>query len=128
MAWSYDESLATDTDWVRMRIGDTDATGPLLSDEAIASFLAEQATRTLAAASACDAIAAIFTRKANSFSAGGTSVNWGDRAKAFRDLATQLRTDDAAAEAAAMFDVAEMNFGPFSERELFRNAILRGAV
>jgi len=41
MAFSFDASLGSAVDWVRLLIGDTDETGHTIEDETIAAILAE---------------------------------------------------------------------------------------
>lgn len=132
MTWSFDDSLPTAKDRVRVLIGDTDAADQLLSDEAIAMYLPggtlAKASDRLAAAECATAIAAKFIRKANSLSEGGGSVNWGDRAKAYRELAAGLFASDAADQSAgALFDIAEFAGDAFSARTRLNNELLRGA-
>lgn len=131
MTWSYAVALSTEKDMVRAIVGDTDTTDQLVSDELIAIYLSggtlAQATVQLAAAEVATVISAKFARKVNSLSAGGTSVNWGDIAKRYRDLADQLRATDAANNSGGLFDIAEM-VSPndvFAYRERLNAEILR---
>ena len=42
MAATYDPTLPSDKDWVRLLIGDTDVSSPVLSDEEILGIIAEE--------------------------------------------------------------------------------------
>lgn len=134
MTWSFDDSLATAKDRIRVLVGDTDADDPLISDEGIAMYLSggalAQASERLSAAEVATAIAAKYARRATSISEGGASVNWGDLAKRYRDLAEQLRATDAAGDGtgSGLFDWAEMALDPFSAREVVLNAALRSGL
>jgi hypothetical protein len=134
VTWSFDEALPTEKDLIRALIGDVNSSSPLVSDELIASYLSggllAQATLRLAAADIAIVISGLFINRANSMSEGGASVNWGDRAKAFRDLAASLREADVSVDADGLFDWAEQ-ISPgddFAQRERFRDQIFRNAV
>ena len=58
MPATYDPSLPTDKDWVRMLIGDRDVAAPRLDDDEIFAYLREEANKYLAAAAAAEAILA----------------------------------------------------------------------
>lgn len=63
MTWSYDgNDLGKDLNWIRLRIGDTDAGNPFLTNEEIEQILALEPRREVAAAMAAESIAAIFAR------------------------------------------------------------------
>lgn len=132
MTWSYDDALAAAKDRVRIMIGDVDETSPLLSDEAIAMYVPGgtlgQSSERLAAAECAVAIAARLATRAISISEGGSSVNWGDVAKRYRDLADQLHAADAAGDGTGLFDIAEWAVDEFSARELIRNELLRDSA
>lgn len=132
MTWSYDDSLTDAKDQIRFLLQDTDEADPLLSDEGIGLYVPGgslgQATVTLAAAECARAIGAKFSRRAMSMSEGGTSTNWGDRAKRYFDLADQLKATDAETSATGLFDWAEFAVDDFSAREIIRNDLLRDAV
>lgn len=132
--FTYD--LTTGIGQVRLLVGDVDENSYLVEDEAIAVFLAggalELGSTRLAAAEVAMAMAATFAGRATSLSEGGASVNWGDRAKQYRDLATALRTADAEITAAAdgaegLFDIAEFAIAPFGTREVLANDLLRSS-
>lgn len=63
MAFSYNPgALEVDLNWVRFKIGDTDSTDELLSDEEITSLISLAGSRELAAVKAARAISARYTR------------------------------------------------------------------
>lgn len=63
MTWSYDDSLPTDRDKVRFRIGDTDSEEELLSNETLDALLAIRNDVVLASIDAVQAILAKFARE-----------------------------------------------------------------
>lgn len=133
MTWSLDESLPTAKDRVRVLVGDTDATDPLISDEGIAVFLSggalEQTSERLAAAEVATAIAAKFARRPLSMKEGGGEVNWGVMVNRYTELAKQLREADAASESMdGLFDWAEMVIEPFGARERLDAELLRSGL
>lgn len=98
--WSYSGDPASSSrDAVRDIIGDVFADDPLLSDEEINAKLAVSAVTMLAGAMCCDAIAARCSREVDRTNSpqGGVSqtVNYSQRAKAFRTLAGDLRSQYA---------------------------------
>jgi hypothetical protein len=97
MTWSFDDtSLATsEKDQVRLLIGDTDTNDQLLSDEAIAFYLSQRGDSVnLAAADACDSIAAKYARQVDTKN-GQLSVSASQRAEAYRKLGADLRAQNA---------------------------------
>ena len=77
-------------DAVRLLIGDTDVAEALLQDEEIDWLLSRQPNVELAAADACEAIAAKFARQADTTN-GDLSVRASQRAEAYRQRAADLR-------------------------------------
>jgi hypothetical protein len=63
MTWSYDDSLPTDRDKVRFRIGDTDSEEELLSNETLDALLVIRDDVVLASIDAVQAILAKFARE-----------------------------------------------------------------
>lgn len=91
MTWTYSgDPSSHDRDKVRFLVGDTDTTDQLVSDEEIAYLLTEAGDPYRAAHDACMAIAAKFTRKAQSKSVGDLSISYADRAAAFREQAAAI--------------------------------------
>lgn len=110
MTWSYTGDLPTDPatattaqkrDWIRVSVGDIVAANALVSDETIASALAETvasgATVTWAllyeaAATTAEKIAAFWpAQRASKLTMGKTTVERGSSAESFRSLAASLR-------------------------------------
>jgi hypothetical protein len=94
VTWTY-LGNGSDRDTVRELVGDTDNTDPLATDEQIAKYLTggllAQGNLYLSAAMVASEIVTKFARSAQSLSAGGTSVNFGDRVSAYTKLAASLR-------------------------------------
>tara|TARA_R110000803_G_scaffold168774_1_gene231814 strand:+ start:664 stop:1092 length:429 start_codon:yes stop_codon:yes gene_type:complete len=102
MTWTYSNDPANSTrDELRLLVGDTATGDQLLSDEEIAYYLSLNSDDALASApSACEGVAAKFSRQANT-SNQGLSVAASERAKAYLRLADELR--DRAATLAEVF-------------------------
>lgn len=102
MAWTYGGDPSANTrDEVRFLIGDTDTTNQLLQDAEI-TFLYNQwnSNAYLAAAHACDALAAKFAAKSDySKSVGDLSIStqFGQQADRYRSLGAQLLAQNALA-------------------------------
>lgn len=91
MTWTYDGPNGSAVDRVRLLIGDTDETDPLLQDEEIAFFLGEAGDSIYQAAhDCCYAVGSKFARMATSKSVGDLSLSYSDRARAFMDQAERL--------------------------------------
>jgi hypothetical protein len=88
--------VQTDLWKVRVAIQDTDSSDPLLTDEEIGWFIADEDTVDEAAARAAEAISYKFARKV-SFTADGTRVDHSERAKVYRELAKVLRETSSGA-------------------------------
>ena len=64
MAWSYDPTdLGKHLNWIRLMVGDVEATDPLISDEEITGLLALEQDRGAAAMKICAALAAKFAAR-----------------------------------------------------------------
>lgn len=89
--WTYDPSLATAKDEVRLLIGDTIESRPLLEDEEI-WYLLEIAGNNVkrAAAEACERIAAKLSADPN-FAVGSWREDRSVIVSRFRELASKLR-------------------------------------
>lgn len=95
MAFTYGgDPSANNRDKVRFLIGDTDSTNPLLQDAEILFLFNEwNSNAYIAAAHACDSLAAKFAGKAdNSKSVGDLSIStqFGQQADRYRSLGAQL--------------------------------------
>ena len=107
MSWTYDPNLITETDRVRLLIGDTLEADPLISDEEIGALLALAGSVEDAAARAADALVITFTRKAQEVSDDiGQRVKYGDRAAGYRQLAATLRSSTVTVSAGTSVAVA----------------------
>lgn len=89
MSWSYNPGAST-RDWVRFRIGDTDTTDQLLSDEEINAALSDEGNQYAAAAVCAEAIAGTFAREADK-SVGPLSISASQKAAMYAKLAQRLR-------------------------------------
>lgn len=90
MTWTYGGNPATSNrDWVRWRVGDTDTTDQLQTDEEITAALTVYGSKYKAAASVARAIAAKFSRKADT-DMGQLSIRHSQKAKAYLELAAEI--------------------------------------
>ncbi len=93
MAWSYDPSLPTKKDEVRLIIGDTDSNDQLLQDEEINYFLEQsQNSVTLASIRAVTAIIAKLTRRVDK-AVGEAKISLSQQIKHYQSLLSQLRSN-----------------------------------
>ena len=93
MVWSYSTiSLATNKkNQVRLLIGDTNSSFPILQDEEITFFLTENDDSVLAAAiDCCEAAAAEFSKEADTKN-GALSVKASQRSEQYLVMAEKLR-------------------------------------
>lgn len=89
MTWSYgNDPSASDRDWVRFRIQDTDENAQLVSDEEIDAELAV-GTKEAAAAVIARVVARRFAKQAD-LSEGDVSIRYGERAKRWLAIANEL--------------------------------------
>lgn len=97
MAWTYNPTLPTDRDRVRLRIGDVDANDQLITDEEITAVLNDYATtdpnRVIKASiRLAEALAARYGRLSmRSVKTGDDQITYGDLARHYRALAAALR-------------------------------------
>jgi hypothetical protein len=89
MTWSYDATLPTNKDKVRLDIGDIDTNDQLITDEAIARYLTLTGSVERAGARACRAIAATVGQRLT-VSASGSGIDADEQYKHFMGLATEL--------------------------------------
>jgi len=89
MTWTYTDPGTSDRDWIRWRVGDTDTTDQLQSDEEIAAALATYGSKFKAAAAVARAIAAKYSRKAD-LTMDQLSVKHSQKAAAYLKLATEI--------------------------------------
>lgn len=92
MSWSYSDDPSTSPkDYVRFLIGDTDASDPLLSNEEITTFLKTYNNGVLlSAVRCCETIAAKLSRRVSE-AVGQVKMEFQQAAKAYRDMARDLR-------------------------------------
>lgn len=90
MTWTYNTSLATDRDRIRLLVGDINTSSQLYSDEEIAGLQSLYGSVLLTAAAVCDALAAKFSRSV-SFSVEGLSISNSEKSDNYRKLAAILR-------------------------------------
>lgn len=91
MAWTYSGNPASsDRDAVRFLVGDTDTTDQQLQDAEIDWLLVENPNAQMAAAHACEAIAAKYARLVSTSNLS-LSVSAGDRQAHYLALAMKLR-------------------------------------
>lgn len=89
MAWTYDASLPSNRDKVRLLIGDTATADQQLQDAEVDFFYTLRANLYLAAADAAKAISAKYARQADTSNLS-LSVSASQRAEAYRTLAGEL--------------------------------------
>jgi len=99
MAWSYNPSLVSTRDRVRVLIGDTDVDDQQLTDEEIAFFLSSEGNQYAASALACRVLAAKYARYADKW-VGDLKILASQKSRAYERLAEAY---DTQANASASF-------------------------
>jgi len=89
MTWTFSDSLSTDRDKVRLKIGDTDTQDQLLSDETIDALLAVRDDVVLCSIDACRAILAKLAREIDR-SAAGMSGSRSQKTNHYKDILANL--------------------------------------
>lgn len=94
MTSTFDPSLSATKDHIRLALGDTDTSSPLLADETInaklASFPYSEALAQLA-----EALISQFGQKPDEYSeSGGVRLKWSSRIDAWRSLVEAARAGD----------------------------------
>tara|TARA_R110002020_G_scaffold171937_3_gene362047 strand:+ start:578 stop:1021 length:444 start_codon:yes stop_codon:yes gene_type:complete len=90
MSWSYSDSLGSNLDKVRLKLGDTDSTDQILSNETINALLTEHNQDIdLSSISCCRAIIAQYSRALNR-GAVGLSADRGAIVQNYRELLSEL--------------------------------------
>lgn len=107
-------AITDDTDKVRLMIGDTDSTEWLLSDDEVDYFIAENSDLSVAAAAACEAIAAKFARGYN-FSTDGQTFNRSERVEHYLQLAKNLDPANARNRAGTISTAATTKVDGYSD-------------
>lgn len=90
MSFTYDGTLETDFEKVRLEIGDTDSAAELFSDTEIEHKIDDSANLVVAAATLCDILARRFAR-AYDFETDGQSFKRSQMSKQYAQLARDLR-------------------------------------
>lgn len=91
MTWTYTASpLTVPRDAARLEIGDTVAADPLLQDSEIDYYLTQEPTLQLACAKCCEAIAALYSRLADS-TIDKVSQSMSQKSAQYRKRAIELR-------------------------------------
>lgn len=125
MSWTYDTSLSTNKDKVRLRIGDTDTTRQEFSDEEINAVLTDVAQDvTQAAYRLIRTLAIKYARLAISKKAGPYSEDTTKRAEMYRLLAVELA--DEADE--PWEEIAEMTHDARSAEGFLHREDIRGEI
>ncbi|MEN6583051.1 MAG: hypothetical protein ABFD54_11425 [Armatimonadota bacterium] len=92
MTATYDPTLPTLRDHIRLALGDTDTTNPLVQDETINAKLTT-CGYCEALAQLAEALASEFAQRPDSYAeSGGLTVKWGERVQAWQDLADSARS------------------------------------
>ncbi len=91
MAFTYSAGTTTDLNRVRLAIWDVVEATAYFTDEELDDFLLQESGISQAAAAACDALVARFSRDGFDFSADGSSFKKSQRVQHYRDLAITLR-------------------------------------
>jgi len=90
MSWSFSDSLGSNLDKVRLKLGDTDSTDQILQNETINALLTEHNNDIdLTAISCCRAIIAFYSRALNR-GAVGLSADRGAIVQNYRELLSDL--------------------------------------
>jgi hypothetical protein len=102
MTWSYDESLPTDRDKVRFRIGDIDTEEQLLSNETLDTLLTIRDDVVLASIDAVEGILAKFAREIDR-QALGLGGPRSQKTLHYRELLKELRAEAARSSTGIFF-------------------------
>ena len=102
MSWSYSDSLSTDRDKTRFRIGDTDTDEQLLSNELLDALLVSRGSPALAAIDAVEGILAQFARDIDRSALGMGGVR-SQKTQFYRDLLKELRAEAARGDTSIFF-------------------------
>ena len=90
MAWSFSDSLSTNLDKVRLKLGDTETTDQILQNETISALLTEHSDDVnLATIACCRAIIAKYNRTIDR-NAAGMSANRSIIVENYRQLLAEL--------------------------------------
>jgi hypothetical protein len=114
MAFTYDASLLSSSELfqVRLNIGDTDSTDPKMQDEEINYALSITSSVLAASIKCCNLIVASYANNTD-YSLGPHAEKASQRVKHYKELATQLRTDNITANGIPTFTGPEEDFSIF---------------
>ena len=115
MTWTYTDPGTSNRDWIRWRVGDTDTTDQLQSDEEIAAALSTYGSKFKAAAAVARAIAAKYSRKAD-MTMDQLSVKHSQKAAAYLKLAAEIEAG-VALDAGRVGSIQITNTDRQTERE-----------
>ena len=90
MTWTFDDSLGTSRDRVRLELGDTSSADQQLSDEAIDMSLVQRSKVLSAAILCCDWVIAKYARLVSQ-GVGSVNVSYSDRLAHYQTLKANLR-------------------------------------
>lgn len=100
---SFDPSLSTVRDRIRMIVGDTsnDEDAEFFIDESYDAVISQHSNWKIAAAVMAEGVAVQIEQDPSSFTAvGDMSVGWSDRTRSLRETARRLRSEAAAEDTA----------------------------
>lgn len=101
MTWTYSTVLATPKDQVRLIIGDTQTADQQLQDEEINYLVTQRNDVNMAAADACEALAARYSRQADTTNLS-LRIAASQRAKRYADMVLELKAKALALSGATM--------------------------
>lgn len=96
MAWSYDNTLPTEKDQIRLLVGDIIAADPQLDDNEV-QFFADQFSVKIAAAEVAMVLSAKYAREADKW-VGDLKILASQRSRTYAELAKRLREQAATIE------------------------------
>ena len=120
MAWNYDTSLTADKDKVRLYIGDTISTIPLLTDEEITAVLTDEGDVLAATVHICRSLSARFGREAELYTDNVRDLK-GKQAEHFLTLAERYAAKSSSTAEIVFtggFDSTGTSTGPFFTRDM----------
>jgi hypothetical protein len=94
MSWTYDDTLATDRDWVRFRTGSTNDQDQDVSNEEIDAVLAAKPDKYLAALEVARSLLAKFSRDFDRSNLG-MSASRSQRMQHLKDVISELKAETA---------------------------------
>jgi hypothetical protein len=92
MSWSYDATLSTAKDRVRLLLGDTDVSDPQFSNEELVALLTVHGSELRTAIVGARALSAKYSRQADKW-VGDLKILASQKARAYRELAETLTKD-----------------------------------